>query len=343
MSFKSFDLRKAGFVLAFVFVFGFCVQVSFASTITGIIYGLNRTPLSEVDVELLNENYQLRDRTRTDGSGRYEFRNLADGFYTIRALPFRYDYQDEEVRVSVSTVDIRGSGLGNTYVQRDINLSPRKGGITEYELGVVFAQDVPKEARQAYKNADKAFAGKRDQEGVDELFKAIQIFPDYYEALYRMGKELYTLKKYDEAWKFLLKATEVNPKSGVAFYYMGECFYNLDYGKETLQYNKAAITSLKQAAQLIPNMPQVFFTLGKAERLATKYEDAEEHLLQAKKLAKQPVAQIQKELAQLYANDLKKYKEAADELELYLKASKLSDEEEKVIRDKIADLRQKAN
>lgn len=338
MILKSFDLRKAGFVLAFVFVFSFCAQVSFASTITGIIYGLNRTALAEVDVELLNENYQLRDRTRTDGSGRYEFRNLADGTYTIRALPFKYDYQDEEVRVSVSTVDIRGSGLGNTYVQRDINLSPRKGGITEYELGVVFAQDVPKGAREAYKNADKAFAGKREQEGVDELFKAIQIFPDYYEALYRMGKELYTLKKYDEAWKFLLKATEINPKSGVAFYYMGESFYNL--GPD---FNKAALTSLKQAAVLVPNMPQVFFTLGKAERIAAKYEDAEKHLLQAKKLAKQPVAQIQKELAQLYANDMKKYKEAADELELYLKASKLSDEEEKVIRDKIADLRQKAN
>lgn len=53
------------------------------------------------------------------------------------------------------------------------------------------------------------------------------------------------------------------------------------------------------------------------------FEDAETHLLKAKELSKVAVPEIHKELAQLYANDLKKYKEAADELELYLKATKL--------------------
>ena len=72
------------------------------------------------------------------------------------------------------------------------------------------------------------------------------------------------------------------------------------------------------------------------------FPDAEKHLLQAKKLATSKNPDIQMELAQLYSNDLKKYKEAADELELYMKAIKLTDEEEKKMKKVIADLREKA-
>ncbi len=337
MSLSNFEFKKALPVLLFIFVLGFSAQISPASTIAGFVYGPKQVPLADVDVELLNENYQLRGRARTDGSGRYEFGGLPDGYYSVRAMPFRYGYQDQQVKVEIRTMNVRGSGLGNTYINQDFYLAPKKGGIAEYELGVIFAQDIPGEAREAYRNADKNFVNDRKQEGVEELFKAIKLFPDYYDALYRMGKELYNVGKYDDSWKFLLKATEVNPKSGVAFYYLGESFSKL--GKD---YNKAAITSLTHASTLIPNMPQVFYTLGKAERAAGKFEAAEEHLLQAKKLAEQPIAEIQKELAQLYGNDLKKYKEAAAELELYLKASKLSKDEEKIIKDKIIDLKAKA-
>ena len=337
MHFRSIDYRKPVLLMTAAIFIALFAQFAIASTISGFVYGGGRTPLVNVDMELLNENYQVRQRTRTDGVGRYEFTNLADGLYTVRAMPFRYDFQDMEIPVKIETFNVRGSGIGNTYVIQDFNLVPKKGGITEFELGVVFAQDVPGEAKQLYKSADKAFLGDRAQDGVDDLFKAINIFPEYYEALYRMGKELYILKKYDEAWKFLLKAVDVNPKSGVAFYYLGECFHAL--GDD---YNKNAVTSLTQASILIPAMPQVFFTLGKVERKMKRFEDAETHLLRAKKLVKQPVAEIQKELAQLYANDMKKYKEAADELELYLKASKLDKKDEKETKDLIAKLRAKA-
>jgi tetratricopeptide (TPR) repeat protein len=87
----------------------------------------------------------------------------------------------------------------------------------------------------------------------------------------------------------------------------------------------------------------VLYVLGKVERAEGKYQEAEKHLLQAKKVSKNPIPEIHKELAQLYGNDLKKYKEAADELELYLKASKLEDGEEKKVKKIISDLRGKAN
>ncbi len=51
---------------------------------------------------------------------------------------------------------------------------------------------------------------------------------------------------------------------------------------------------------LAPSSTQVFFVLGKIERSGGKFNDAEKHLLQAKKLSKVAVPEIHKELAQLY-------------------------------------------
>ena len=86
----------------------------------------------------------------------------------------------------------------------------------------------------------------------------------------------------------------------------------------------------------------MLFVLGRVERIEAKYGDAEKHLLQAKKLAKQPIPEIHKELALLYADNLKKYGFAADELEAYLKASKLEGTAAADTRKVIAGLREKA-
>ena len=134
-----------------------------------------------------------------------------------------------------------------------------------------------------------------------------------------------------------MKAVEVNPRSATSFFYMGYSFYNL--GKD---YHKAALTSLNQALVLAPASIQVLLVLGKTERSFGKLNEAEKHLLQAKKLSTSKVPEIHKELSQLYANDLKKFKEAADELELYLKATKLKDNEEEEIKTLIGKLREKA-
>jgi tetratricopeptide (TPR) repeat protein len=323
-------------VLFFGTLFFLAQNVFGISTIQGTVYDKQRNSLSEIEVELLNDYYQSINRARTDGSGRYQFNGLRDGRYTVRVFAFRYDLEDQEQPIEIITQNIRG-GEGTGYFPADFYLSPKKGGLAESELGVVFAQDVLPDAKKIYEKGVKYLSDKRTSEGVLELNKAVQLFPNYYLALHRIGRELYIMKKYQEAIPFLIKAIEVNPKGATSFYYLGYSLHNL--GKE---YNKSAIASLNQAYTLAPSSMQVLYVLGKVERNAGKFSDAEKHLLQAKKLSKVAIPEIHKELAQLYADNLKKYKEAADELELYLKASKLDNSAAAQTKKVISSLREKA-
>ena len=335
MKLYRFITGKIPFVLIFVSGILLLQQSIFASTIAGTVYDNKRNSLIEVDIELLDDYYRLISRTKTNASGRYEFGGLSDGRFTVRVLPFRYDLVDESALVEIATVTSVSNQVGNTYITQDFYLTPRKGGLADTETGVVFAQDVPKEAKKIYETAAKDLAGRKTDEGIAALRKAINDFPDYFLALQSLGKELFTKGDYGEAVQILMKAAEVNPKSPTTFYYMG-------YSLVKLKYTKAALIPLNQALLMAPSSVQVLYVLGMAEVNEGKYTDAEKHFLQAKKLSKTDIPDIHWQLAQLYGNDLKKYKEAADELELYLKAGKFDEKQKDKFKKVIADLREKA-
>lgn len=326
-------------LIGFSFVFILLVSTqnaTAASTIQGIVYNKQRNPLPDIEVELVNDLYQFIGRTRTDGSGRYQFTGLGDGWYSIRVYAFRYDLEDQTAQLQVSTLSLRGQE-GTGFFMQDFYLSPRKGGLADNEVGVVFAQEVPAEAQRLYEKAIRDLSGKRNEDGILGLYEAIKIFPDYYLALHRIGRELFAIKNYEQAVPYLLKAIEVNEKSATSLYYLG---YSLnELGPE---YRNAAVKALNQAYLLAPGSVQVLYIYGRVLRAEKQFAEAEKYLLQAKKLSRTPIPEIHKELAQLYGNDLKNYKQAADELELYLKASNVGAEESKEIKKKILDLREKA-
>jgi tetratricopeptide (TPR) repeat protein len=322
--------------LSFVLVLVFSSFVYSQSDISGIVYDKRRNPLSEVDVELLDDYYRTINRVRTDGGGRYQFGGLRNGRYTVKVYAFKYDLEDQSQEQEINTQNLRG-GEGIGFFILDFNLLPRKGGLSDNEATVFFAQEVPAEAKKLYSRAVTEFSKNKGQDGINSLNESIKIFPQYFDALERIGKELYSKERYEEAAHFLYKAVEVNPKSALSLYYMGLSFHRL--GSE---YNKAALASLKQAVILAPSSAQVLWSLGKVERALGNYNDAEVHLLKAKKLSPTSVSKIHQELAQLYSDNLGKYSEAADELELYLKSMKMSDEEVNKIRKIIANLRTKS-
>lgn len=333
------DLRTGDHLILVLILFGFLIMFSgrqsYASTISGIVYDNRRNPLIEVDIELLDDLYRSINRTKTTATGRYEFGGLGDGRYTVKVLPFRYDLMDETALVEINTMTSVPGQVGNTYMTQDFYLSPRKGSMMDSETGVVFAQDVPKEAKKLYDDGAKSITKGKSDEGIASFRKAVAVFPTYFVALQNLGKQLFAKGEYGEAVQVLLKASEVNPKSPVTFYYMGSALVKLNY-------NKAALIPLNQALVLAPASVQILLLLGTAEVSEGKVADAEKHLLQARKFSRGEVPEIHWQLAQLYGKHLKRYKEAAEQLEIYLKASKMDDQQGAKIKKVIADLKEKA-
>ncbi|MDH3528022.1 MAG: carboxypeptidase regulatory-like domain-containing protein, partial [Acidobacteriota bacterium] len=181
-----------------------------ASTIEGFVFDQGRNPLIDVDVELQNENRQIRGRTRTNGIGRYQFGGLADGRYYIKVMPFKYNLKDAVEEVVVDTFSLTG-GFGNDTIQRDFNLESKRGGLADTTTGVVYAQEVPKEAQEFYKQARKSFTDKKQDEGFRTLIKAVDKYPTYFNALTLLGKHLLVRKRYLEAAAMFVRAVEVNP------------------------------------------------------------------------------------------------------------------------------------
>ncbi len=325
-----------GFVLAVAF-FGASVPVNAAHTIAGIVFDANRTPLPDIDVELLDQFYRMVARQKTAGGGRFEFNVGTASRYTVKVYAFRYDFEDQSQEVLVSAVSAVSGEAGSSYTNVDFYLQPRRGSLMEAELGVVFAQDIPTEAKRAYEGALKDFSTKRNADGFKGLNRAIELKPDYYLALNKMGRELFVQARYEEAIPFLLKASELNHKSPTTFYYLGASLFHL--GKD---FHKAAAAALGRAVILAPSAPQIHFVLGRVQRSEKRFTEAEVSLVKAKRLASSNIPDIHKELAQLYGDDLKKYAEAANELEAYMKSSSQKGADQEKTKQVIVNLRAKA-
>lgn len=326
------NITKLVAVSAILFLVPLVASSSFearaeGNTISGHIFGIERTQLYDVNVELLNDYLATVKRTRTDGSGRYFFSGMGPGRYTVRVMPYETDYEEEEESVEIVNFTRENqngerslSGFQNEMLDFHLKLRRGASGIT----GAVFVQsDIPPAAKKLYEKAVEDLNGKDDKEGLAELKAAIELFPKYFAALERLGSEYVRLKHFEAAQILLQLAVNENPRSFRAM-------YGLAYALNSLNKTDEADIAIIKAITIYSGSPEAMLLMGVIDRSKKRYSEAEKHLLQAKELAKTPVPDIHWNLALLYGNNMKKYREAARELRLYLKVSKNVADEERI-------------
>lgn len=320
--------------LAWIGVFAQPAVSQYSNSITGFVFDLQRNPVSQIPVELLNEVNQTLQRTRTDNSGRFFFGGLSAGRFNVRALPYGTNFEEQSQEVEIVNFVRPGSSTSEN-AQKDFYLRMRRNAKeTNAITGTIFAQDIPQDAQKSYKKALLEFENERDELGIQELLNAIKIFPEYFLALEKLGREYIKLQKYDLARAAFTKSVSVNQRS-----FNG--WYGLSYSSYALKQSEIAIEAAQNACKLDPSSVDALLILGISLRQGKLYQESEKSLLQAKKLGKGLVADVHWNLALLYSHNLKRYKDAADELELYLKiqtdAAKIDN-----IKKLIAQLREKS-
>ena len=283
------------------------------NTINGFVFDSQRRPVAQVYIELQNDVYSTLARTKTDGSGRFSFGGLSAGRFYIRILPYGTNFEEQTQEVEIVNFIAPGRSVSEN-VQRDFYLRVRRNEVDSKAVtGVVFVQDVPEQARKSYQKAVAQLDDKKIEAGITELKNALKLFPDYYQALERLGNEFIKQQKYQDAQEVFKKAVAVNTRS-----YSG--WYGLGYASYALNLSGTAVEAAEKAVSLNPNSIEALLLLGISQRQAKLYDKAEKSLKQADKSAKGKSADVHWNLALLYAHNLNRFREAADELELFLKA-----------------------
>ena len=315
------------------------------STISGQIFSPQRAPLRDIYVELLDDVYGSLGQTRTDSSGRFIFRGLQDGNYKVRVKPLGTDFMEQSKDVQLYTLSrTSASGQltgGSIEEQVDFYLKIRENANSGplAAPGAVFVQDVPAEAKKLYEAGITSLREKKDKEGFESLKRSLEIFPNYYLALDRLGTEYVTRGHNEAAFILLTKAVEVNPRGFSSMYGLGLAQYNL-------KLTDKAIDSLQKATNLYNKSGGAYMWLGMALRRAGKLNEAEVALKRSNELGEKRAAEVYWQMAALY-NDMKRYNESADALELFLKTQPAGNDPEKVkhaekLRETIKQLRDKA-
>ena len=295
--------------------------------IEGRVYDENRNPVPDADVELYNEVDSFLAHTKTTTVGRFSFAGVPSGVYRIRVIALRTNLLEQTQDVQIS--NLRPGGSDTAYIDFYLRYDKRRSGTTMSSPDAIFVQEVPTEAKRLFESATGDFE-KSPEKAFTELEKAINIFPNYFDALSLIGKEYINRKQYEKGYPYLLRAIDINQRSPSAYYSLGYAF---------LQLNQlpAAVKAAKAVVILTPESVDSQLLYGTVLRINGNYAEAEKVLLKAKSLAKKPVAEIHWQLALLY-NRLNRNKEASDELETYLKLEPDSPNRKKV-EELIAKLR----
>ncbi len=275
-----------------------------ANSISGHVSDISGNPIPDVYVELLNDVDSVLQRAKTDGSGRFGFQRLSAGVFQIRVQTYGTSYLGQTKRVQLERT--------RAFEQVDFVLATKQTTSMSATAGAVFVQEVPEQARKEFERG-AALLQRTDQrkEGLEILKKAIELFPLYFEALELLGTEYVKQQEYELAISVLTKAIEVNRRAYQSLYALSVAQYNLKQLTE-------AVESMRRAITLNQKSVNANLWLGMLLRQTSKLDEAETYLKQADQLAASKSPDAHWQLALLF-NQLKRYKEAADELELFLK------------------------
>ncbi len=295
---------------------------------------------SDFRAKIKLESVQFGELTvLADLNGTFSFKSLAPGTYTVVVEG------GDEYETSRESVFIDGGGSNprrgivlptiprNYHVQ--IYLQPKRGVATK--SGVINAElaAVAEPARGFYeKGLDFARAGETEK-AIDMLRQAVSYYPEFVLALNELGVQYLKAGSANKAVEVLRSANKLKPDAFSP---------QLNYGIALLQTGKSseAEAQLRHAVTKNGESATARLYLGIALVRLANYDEAESAFLKAVDLAGSglPVAQAHYFLGGIYWHK-KKYKLAADQLEIYLKQSPNASDTEK-IKATIVSLREKS-
>ena len=268
-------------------------------TISGTVQDMAGNPLQDVRVELTDGSGTVVNSAYTSSSGRFEFTHVASGTYQVVATS---GLQQASERVDASTftnmVSIRMQGSGKPA-----------DGVEGNSISIAQYR-VPAKAREAYRKAHNALEKGKLDDASKHLAKALEICPNYAEALTLRGILKLNQQDSQAAVADLDNAIKADANYAMAYIVLGSAL-NMQSKFDD------AIRALQRGESLGPNYWQAHFEMGKSYIGKADYPAALRQLQRAESLApaEYPLIYLLRAHALL---SMKQFPEAMAALQAYL-------------------------
>jgi tetratricopeptide (TPR) repeat protein len=269
----------------------------------------------------------------SDDSGAFSFRRLQGGRYVVVVDA------GSEFEVHSEAVDLiepaQRRGTPGITVPVYITLQPRRVS-SSGAPGTVDAKagGLPEAARELYKQAMESAKSGDPKKAIEDLNKALEIYPNFMAALNQLGVQYMEVKEWGKAVEALRKAIGIAP----------EAFHpRLNYGIVLLQLKdyKAAAAELSIAVQKDGSSGPAHFHLGRVMVSLANYDAAEIELRRTISIGGEEAVEAHRYLGAVYIEKHDSAR-AADELEAYLKLAPKAKDADR-IRTIVKDLRSQAS
>ncbi|HBB98414.1 MAG TPA: hypothetical protein DC054_23785 [Blastocatellia bacterium] len=269
----------------------------------------------------------------TDQDGVFRFNSLPPGTYTV-VVEGGKDYENSRETVTIEPI-------GSSRVsQVNIQLRPKIDAANGAFAGV------PKPALEAYQKGTAAAQKGDSKAAVEFLNQAVTVAPNFELALSDLGSQylkLFQWSKAEESFDALVKLKPADAGAqlnlGIALYNEGVDLMGQQKFEDAEKKFNWSETHLREAVRLKLPGPSAHYYLGMMLIKFKAYEDAQKEFELTISNGGENLALAHKFLGGVYINTHKN-KEAADELEKYLKLEPKAPEAEK-IKASIKELRSK--
>jgi len=274
-------------------------------TITGQVSLPNGRPADGVIVRLSTRSGIPRE-VFTNDSGRFEFNGMDEGGYVLTAKSLKdVSLVSDAVQTDTSNT-VTGNLTVNLILREAVTSETKKAGVIRVEE---IDQRIPKNARKAFDEGLKFKQRGEPEKALNDFNRAIELYPEYYQALTEKGDLFVYRKNLEEAGTNFDLALKFNSHYGPALRGAGYC------SLEKANYEEA-ITRFEQALLADPDNASTHLLLGIANLQLNRLEAARASLTKALSF-NQPPLRAHVHLANLYAKE-HLYQQAIDELKIYL-------------------------
>ncbi|MEX2260309.1 MAG: tetratricopeptide repeat protein [Bryobacteraceae bacterium] len=279
-------------------------------------------PEARAAVSLHGATTPFSDSTLSDGRGRFRFRKLSAGSYTLVVYVPGSGEGRQTVAVGPGTADKRGRVEASIRVSSEVH---GRGTVSVRQLAVA------DRARGEYENARKKLS-RRDVTGaVEHLERAVEISPQFAEAWNYLGTIAYQSGDYARAEGLFRKALDQDAEAFEPLVNLGGALLSQGKFEEAMRYNQYASLARPNDALANSQLGMNHFYLG-------RLGPGQKHLEIAKKIDPAHFSHPQLILAEIHLKR-KDTRAAIAEMEHFLKhhpdapnAAKVREEMERLKR-----------